>query len=74
MLNPQNTDETGLEGPDRVLFKLQARHSTFARKCTYANFIAEVGLVQGLPHSPRLDLAPHDRQQFDETQYCSGFI
>jgi len=23
LLNPQNTDETGLEGPDRVLFKLQ---------------------------------------------------
>jgi len=71
LLNPQNTDETGLEGPDKVLFKLQASLSTFARKCT--NFIAEVGLVQGLPHSPRFDLAPHDRQQFDETQHCSGF-
>ena len=73
LLNPQNTDETGLEGPDRVLFKLQASHPTFARKCTNTNFIAGVGLVQGLPHSPRFDLAPHDRQQFDETQHCSGF-
>ena len=61
MLNPQNTNEKELEGPDKVLFKLQASLSTFGSKCTNTDFIAEVGLVQGLPHSPSLGLAPLDR-------------